>query len=91
MSVLHLISVNLRLQPELVAQLQASITAEDAVLLLGHALYSADLAASLPARLYILQTDIDASGYTPAAAGELIDYTGMVTLCERHERSISWN
>ncbi|RZU44907.1 sulfur relay protein TusB/DsrH [Fluviicoccus keumensis] len=90
MSVLHLISVNLRLQPELLAQIQASTMAGDAVLLLGNGIYGADLAARLPARLYVLKTDSEASGVHPANS-DLIDHADMVTLCEHHERSLTWS
>lgn len=91
MPCLHLVPVNVRLFPELASQLQAALGPGDSLLLTGSGLYGAGF-LPLPetVRCFALHADAAAGGFSPPPGVELIDYAGMVRLCEAHERSLSW-
>ncbi|HEX5361834.1 MAG TPA: DsrH/TusB family sulfur metabolism protein [Fluviicoccus sp.] len=91
MSILHLVSVVLTRQPELAAQIDSAVHAHDSVLFIGAGIYSLYSRVEWPERTYVLQADCSASGIHPPEHVVRIDYSGMVTLCEHHERIITWN
>jgi sulfur relay protein TusB/DsrH len=91
MSILHLVSVALTRQPEVAAQIDSAVHAQDSVLFIGAGIYSLSSPVAWPERIYVLQADCSASGIQPPAHVTRIDYPDMVSLCERHERIITWN
>ena len=91
MATLHMMSGQLSPHSETWHQLQAMLSADDAILFLGAGLYNLARLAALPHAMYVLQTDVTATGFQPAACVTVIDYEAFVGLGVRYERSLSWN
>lgn len=92
MGILHLVSINLNLSPIQHERLLAVCRDGDAVVLLGPGVYTLSGPTTLPAPVYVLDSDCAASGLNPPATiATTISYAAFVGLCERHERSLAWH
>lgn len=92
MSTLHILS-KLE-QGRLPGALRRCLSADDALLLCGEAVYAAVSArAELPGRCEALADDVRARGLLPQWPAEipLIDHGDFVDRCVQHEKSLSWS